>query len=312
MAEALTAAGHEVVAWNRTSDAAETLVARLGRGRVAGTPREVASAADVCVSMLADGPAVRAVYGGPDGLLAGAHPGSVLCDASTVPPSTLQAFASQAEHVGAGLLDTPVSGSVALASSGTLTIMVGGEAEHLAIARPALEALASSVIHIGPLGAGSAMKLAVNTVIFGLNQSLAEALTLATAAGIAPATAYDVLARSAVGAPFVHYKRAAFLEPDRTPVAFALDLASKDLTLIAELADTVGVAMPGATADRAVIDAAAADIGGDKDFSAVTSQLLRRAPGQEGSPTTTAEAGQRHPVDEHHATHDIQEEEADD
>jgi 3-hydroxyisobutyrate dehydrogenase-like beta-hydroxyacid dehydrogenase len=278
MAEALTAAGHEVVAWNRTSDSAEMLVARLGRGRVAGTPREVAAAADVCVSMLADGPAVSAVYGDSDGLVAGAHAGSVLCDASTVPPSTLQTFADQAAAVGAGLLDTPVSGSVALASSGSLTIMVGGEAEHLEIARPVLEALASSVIHIGPLGAGAAMKLAVNTVIFGLNQSLAEALTLATAAGIEPETAYDVLARSAVGAPFVHYKRAAFLEPDDTPVAFALDLASKDLTLIAELADRVGVSMPGAATDRAVIDAAAAAIGGDRDFSAVTSQLRRRAP----------------------------------
>jgi 3-hydroxyisobutyrate dehydrogenase-like beta-hydroxyacid dehydrogenase len=282
MAEALTAAGHEVVAWNRSPAAAESLIARLGRGRVVGTPRDVAAVADVCLSMLSDGAAVSAVYGGPDGLLAGAHPGSVLCDASTVPPSTLQAFAEQAAAADIGLLDTPVSGSVALASSGSLTIMVGGEADHLEIARPVLETLASSVIHIGPLGSGAAMKLAVNTVIFGLNQSLAEALTLATAAGIEPATAYDVLARSAVGAPFVQYKRAAFLEPDSTPVAFALDLASKDLTLIAELADRVDVAMPGAATDRAIIDAAAAEIGGDKDFSAVTSQLRRGAPGQEG------------------------------
>jgi 3-hydroxyisobutyrate dehydrogenase-like beta-hydroxyacid dehydrogenase len=281
MGQALASAGHEVVAWNRTPQAAQDLIARLGRGRTADTPREVAGQAAVCVSMLADGAAVAAVYGGPDGLLAGARSGSVLCDASTVPPAALLAFADEAAAAGVGLLDTPVSGSTALAASGRLTIMVGGSDEHMAVARPVLEALADTIIHIGPLGSGAAMKLAVNTVIFGLNQSLAEALTLATAAGIEPATAYDVLARSAVGAPFVGYKRAAFLEPESTPVAFSLDLASKDLALIAELAERVGVAMPGATVDRQVIQAAAAAIGGDHDFSTVTTQLRHGAPAQE-------------------------------
>jgi 3-hydroxyisobutyrate dehydrogenase-like beta-hydroxyacid dehydrogenase len=281
MGQALATAGHALVAWNRTPQAAHDLVARLGNGRVAATPREVAAQADVCVSMLADGVAVAEVYGGPDGLLAGARAGTVLCDASTVPPAALLAFADLAAAADVGLLDTPVSGSTALAASGSLTIMAGGSDAHLALARPVLDALASTVIHVGPLGSGAAMKLAVNTVIFGLNQSLAEALTLATAAGIEPATAYDVLARSAVGAPFVGYKRAAFLEPDSTPVAFSLDLASKDLALIAELAERVGVAMPGATVDRQVIQAAAAAIGGDHDFSTVTTQLRHGAPAQE-------------------------------
>lgn len=281
MGQALAAAGHEVIAWNRSPQAATDLVRRLGGGRVVESPREVAAAADVCVSMLADGAAVADVYGGPDGLLAGARPGSVLCDASTVPPSVLAAFAEAAAAAGIGLLDTPVSGSVALATSGTLTIMVGGDAAHLAVARPVLEALASNVIHLGPLGTGSAMKLAVNTVIFGLNQSLAEALTLATAAGIEPAAAYDVLARSAVGAPFVGYKRAAFLEPDTTPVAFSLDLARKDLALIAELARAVDVAMPGAATDLAVIESTATAIGGNRDFSTVTTQLRPGAPVEE-------------------------------
>lgn len=278
MGQALVAAGHDVVAWNRTPSAAHDLIAHLGAGRVAAHPRDVAAAAPVCVSMLADGAAVAAVYGGPHGLLAGAQPGSVLCDASTVSPSALSAFADAAAATGVGLLDTPVSGSVALAATGTLTIMVGGDAKHLAVARPVLEALASTVIHLGPLGTGSAMKLAVNTVIFGLNQSLAEALTLATAAGIEPAAAYDVLARSAVGAPFVGYKRAAFLEPETTPVAFSLDLARKDLALIADLARSVDVSMPGAATDLAVIEAAAAAIGGDHDFSTVTTQSRKGAP----------------------------------
>jgi 3-hydroxyisobutyrate dehydrogenase/2-hydroxy-3-oxopropionate reductase len=276
MAGALRTAGFEVVVWNRTGDAARAVAERFGCTPVA-RPRDVAGAAEVCISMLADGAAVDAVYGGPDGLIAGARPGSVLCDASTVPPSTLRGHEAAARAAGVGLLDTPVSGSVALAEAGKLMIMVGGDADDLARARPALEALSATLFHLGPLGTGAAMKLAVNTLIFGLNQALAEGLTLATAAGIAPATAYDVLAASAAGAPYVAYKRAAFLEPDATPTAFSLDLAAKDLRHIAELADAVAVEMPGAAVDLAVIEAAIAAEGGDRDFSSVTSQLRAQA-----------------------------------
>ena len=281
MAGALRHAGFEVVVWNRTAEAARAVADRFGCTPVA-RPRDVAAAADVCVSMLADGAAVDAVYGGPDGLIGGARPGTVLCDASTVPPSTLRGHEAAAREARVGLLDTPVSGSVALAESGKLTIMVGGEAEHLATARPVLEALATTIFHLGPLGTGAAMKLAVNTLIFGLNQALAEGLTLATAAGIGPAAAYDVLAASAAGAPYVGYKRAAFLEPDTTPTAFSLDLAAKDLRLIAELAATVSVEMPGAATDLAVIEATAAEIGGEHDFSTVTTRSRPRAGAQEG------------------------------
>lgn len=282
MGRALQAGGFEVVAWNRSPAAARALIAELGTGRTATTPAEVAAAADVCVTMLTDGAAVDAVYAGPNGLLSGARAGTVLCDASTVPPSTLRRHEAAAGAVGAGLLDTPVSGSVALAASGKLTIMVGGEADHLTAARPVLEALAGTIFHLGPLGSGAAMKLAVNTLIFGLNQALAEGLALATAAGIEPAAAYDVLAASAAGAPFVGYKRAAFLEPDTTPVGFSLDLAAKDLRLIADLAAALGVEMPGAATDLDAIEATAADIGGDHDFSTVTTRLRPRAGAQEG------------------------------
>ena len=166
--------------------------------------------------------------------------GTVLVDLSTVTPDTIRSLEADARAAGAGILDSPVSGSVTLAQSGQLTLMVGGTAEDLEQARPALEPLAKTIVHVGPLGAGAAMKLAVNTVIFGLNEALAEGLVLAEAAGVDRAMAYDVIAASAVGAPYVGYKRAAFLEPDETPVAFALDLAAKDLRLIAQLADSVG------------------------------------------------------------------------
>jgi 3-hydroxyisobutyrate dehydrogenase/2-hydroxy-3-oxopropionate reductase len=282
MARALAAAGFEVVLWNRTPATAEALATEIG-GRSVARPRDVAAAAEVCISMLADGPAVDAVYAGPDGLVAGARPGNVFVDASTVPPATLRAHEAAVRAAGAGLLDAPVSGSVALATSGKLTLMVGGEPADLDTARPVLDALAGTVFHLGPLGSGAAMKLAVNTVIFGLNQALAEALVLAEAAGIRREIAYDVLTASAVGAPYVGYKRAAFLDPDDTPVAFALDLAAKDLRLIADLARDVGVELPQAATNLAAILATADAGGGDRDFSAVAVRLRQSVSNQEAA-----------------------------
>ena len=117
------------------------------------------------------------------------------------------------------------------------------------------------------------MKLAVNAVIFGLNGALAEGLVLAEAAGIDRAHAYDVLAASAVGAPYVGYKRAAFLEPDSTPVAFALELAAKDLRLIEAFADELGVPVPQARTNLAVIGDASSGGNDGRDFSAVADYL---------------------------------------
>lgn len=283
MARALAAAGFEVVLWNRSPAAAESLAQELG-GRTLPRPADVAGAADVCLTMLADGLAVESVFAGPDGLLAGARPGNVLVDASTVAPSTIRSFEAHARGAGAGLLDAPVSGSVSLAVSGDLTIMVGGNAADLVRARPVLDALAKTIFHMGPLGSGAAMKLAVNAVIFGLNEALAEGLVLAEAAGIDRTLAYDVLAASAVGAPYVGYKRAAFLEPAATPVAFALDLAAKDLRLISTLAADTGVPMPQAAANLAVVTAASAGGHGSGDFSTVADHLRETARTEEGRP----------------------------
>jgi 3-hydroxyisobutyrate dehydrogenase-like beta-hydroxyacid dehydrogenase len=228
------------------------------------------------------------VYDGPDGLIAGARPGSVLVDSSTVAPAVLRRHEAAIRERGAGVLDAPVSGSVALAESGKLTLMVGGESQDLDRARPVLEAYGSQIFHLGPLGTGAAMKLAVNTVIFGLNEALAEGLVLAELAGIDRERAYDVLAASAVAAPYVGYKRAAFLDPEGTPVAFAADLAAKDLRLIAELADAVDLPMPQATTNLAVVDALIAAGQGGHDFSAVASHLRERR-------TATEEATARTP-----------------
>lgn len=272
MARALVRAGVSLIVHNRSRERAEALGAELG-ARVAGTPAEAASAADICLTMLADDAAVEAVFRGPSGLLEGARAGAVLVDLSTVTPDTIRSLAGPARAAGVGLLDAPVSGSVATAESGQLTLMVGGEAGDLEQARPALEPLAKVIVHVGPLGSGAAMKLAVNTVIFGLNEALAEGLVLAEAAGIDRSLAYGVIADSAVGAPFVGYKRASFIDPDGTPVAFALDLAEKDLGLIAALAESLGVPMPQSTTNLEVVRAAREDVGAGADFSMVASHL---------------------------------------
>ena len=272
MAERLAGQRVPVVLYNRTPERALALAARIG-ATVAGTPAEAASRADVVISMVADDAAVRALYDGPDGVAAGIGAGAVAVDMSTVLPDTIRSVAPAVRARGAGILDAPVSGSVASTLAGELTIMVGGEAADLERARPALDRLARRIFHIGALGTGSAMKLAVNTVVFGLNGAVAEALVLAERNGIDRAVAYDVLAASAAGAPFVGYKRAAFLDPDVTPVAFALALAAKDLGLIRELADASGTAMPQAATNLATIRAAERSMGEHVDFSMVASHL---------------------------------------
>ena len=288
MARALASSGDggDLVLHNRTPERARELAEELD-ARVAETPAAAAAEADVVISMLADGAAVASVWDGADGLLAGARDGAVLVDMSTVPPDTLLPYAGRARAAGAGLLDAPVSGSVALAESGTLTIMAGGDADALDRARPVLDRLSQKVFHMGPLGSGHAMKLAVNGVIFALNNAVSEALVLAERAGIAREAAYEVIASGAAGAPFVGYKRDAFLGPDTAPVGFSLELAGKDLELITAFADALGVPMPVATVSRKVIGQAAGAVGGDRDFSAVAVHLRDRARARAGEGRTT-------------------------
>jgi 3-hydroxyisobutyrate dehydrogenase/2-hydroxy-3-oxopropionate reductase len=272
MARALVQAGADVVLNNRSPERARSLADEIG-ARVATTPAEAASEAEVAITMLADGDAVRQVWAGPDGLVAGSRNGSVLVDMSTVPPDTLSEFADATRERGAGIVDAPVSGSVSLAESGQLTIMAGGSAEDVDRARPALDLVAKQVTHVGPLGSGAALKLAVNALIFALNSGLSEALVLAERAGIDRPLAYEVFASSAAGAPFIGYKRDAFIDPEGTSTAFSLDLAAKDLRLITELADRLGVPMAQAHVNQALIAEASAQLGGDRDFSAVAVHL---------------------------------------
>jgi 3-hydroxyisobutyrate dehydrogenase-like beta-hydroxyacid dehydrogenase len=279
MAGTLRRAGVGVVVFNRTRSKAEAAAEASGAA-MAASAREAAAGAQVVLSSLADDAAVAAAYGGPDGVVAGLRPGTVVCESSTIDPGTVRRLAPLVSERGAFLLDTPVSGSVSTVEAGQLTIMAGGDPAVLDRVRPVLDPLAKQVFHVGELGSGAVMKLTVNSVLHGLNLALAEGLVLAERAGVARETAYEVLANSAVAAPFLHYKREAFEHPGRPPVAFSLDLVEKDLDLALDLAAQAGAPMEQAATNRQVVRAAVAAGLGDRDLSELASYL--RAAGGHG------------------------------
>jgi 3-hydroxyisobutyrate dehydrogenase-like beta-hydroxyacid dehydrogenase len=268
MAVRLREAGADVVVWNRTSEKASATGCA-----VASTAREAAASADVVVVSLADDAAVLAAYDGPDGVVAGLREGTIVVESSTVDPETVRRIESLVTGRGATLLDGPVSGSIALVEKGQLTFMVGGPADGVDRARPVLDLLARQVFHVGELGSGEVVKLAVNTVVLALNQALAEAVVLGERAGVPRETTYEVLANSAIGSAFVAYKRPAFERPDETPVAFSLDLVAKDLGLVRQLAERSGARMPQAETNLGVATAAVAASLGDRDMAAVATYL---------------------------------------
>ncbi len=277
MAARLRAGGVAVTVFNRTADRAAAVADRTGAD-IAPTARDAAAAADVVIVSLADDAACEAAYGGPDGLVAGVRDGTIVADTSTIDPRTAVRLGDAVRAAGGAHLDAPVSGSVPSVEKGELAVLAGGEAADVERTRPVFEHLASRIFHVGPAGAGAIVKLAVNGIVHALNQAVSEALVLAESAGVARATAYEVFAASAAGAPFVQYKRAAFAEPDQTPAAFTLDLVGKDLDLILALAQRSGVTMTQAATNRAAVDAAVAAGFGGRDMSAMA-EYLRRTTG---------------------------------
>jgi 3-hydroxyisobutyrate dehydrogenase-like beta-hydroxyacid dehydrogenase len=277
IARNIGAAGFPLTVWNRTRGTAEAVAddisATLGDG-----PAEVAANTDVVMTMLSDDAAVEAVYLAEDGILAGIRPGAVAVDLSTVDPATSRRIAARLAERGAGFVDSPVSGSTAAAEARTLIMMAGGQDAAVETARPALEAAAATVYHLGPVGSGASMKLAVNGIVYGLTEALAEALVLAERAGIDRTAAYDVIAHSAVAAPVVHYRRPMFEHPGTGPVSFRLALGVKDLRLITELAARLGVPMPQAACNLDTLGAAGADGYADWDLAGVAEWLRRQPP----------------------------------
>jgi len=269
MARRVAGAGHGLTVWNRTEAAAHALASSVpGGARVAGTPADAVRGCDVVLSVLADGATTCAVLLDTDVLGALPRQG-VVCDLATSGVAAASALGTGLAEAGVPFVDAPVSGSVPAVEAGTLLVMAGGDPAAIAAAEPILAAFARRVVRVGDVSAGQAMKLAVNLVVHDLNAALAEALILAEHAGITRQDAYDVLADSVVAAPFVGYKRAAFLDPD-TPVAMSLDLVRKDLRLIAELAADVDVSIAVTAAAEVVVEAACEAGHGSQDMAALS------------------------------------------
>lgn len=272
MAARMAAAGHAVFLYNRTRQRAVDAAFDAG-GTVVDTAAAAAAAAEIVLVSLADDAAVIATYSGPEGLAAGLRPGTVVLEMSTIAPETVRQINQLVAEREAVLLDAPVSGSVPLIRQGQLTVLVGGDAAALERARPVLDSFASRIFHLGDLGSGATVKLVVNLVVHALNHALSEALVIAERAGVDRAAVYEVFANSAVAAPFVQYKREAFLHPDQAPVAFALELVGKDLDLISALAQQIGARADLTSTVRAAVGEAV-DAGlGDADMSALASFL---------------------------------------
>lgn len=272
MAARFAGAGYKVTVWNRDRAKAGRIAGAIG-AEVAQSAAEAAARARVVVSSLADDEAVKAVYLGPAGIVEGLGSDSIAIDTSTVDPQTILEIGAAVDASGAGFLDCPVSGSVATVESGALTIMAGGDPDLISTVEGVLGAIGSRVIRVGPRGTGAAAKLAVNGLVHGLNIALSEALVLAEKAGIPRDVAYEIFASGAGGAPFVQYKRDAYLRPDETPVAFSLDLVAKDLALITGLAKRVGAPMRQASVGLDVVNEAIGSGLGGRDLSAIAVHL---------------------------------------
>jgi len=280
MVGTLRRAGFDVVVWNRTASRAREVAEATGAA-AAATASAAVGGVDVVLSSLADDRAVLETYLGDTGAVSGLRTGQVVLEMSTIAPATVLRLRRPVEDAGADLLDAPVSGSVPSVERGELTIMLGGDAGALERARPVLDVLGAKVFHLGALGAGATMKLAVNALVHTIDVGLSEALVLAEKAGIERSSAYDVFVSGSAAAPFLHYKRQAFERPDETPIAFALDLMAKDLDLILSLAREVGVRMDQAERNREVVERALAAGFSGRDMSAIAEYLRREDPPRE-------------------------------
>ena len=226
MAENWLKKGFSLAAYNRTRAKAAAL-AEMG-ARVADTPREAAMGAELVLAIVADERASRDVWLGENGALAGAGPGTILVESSTVPPEWVGELARLAGERGCEFLDVPVGGSKAVAASGGLTLFVGGDAATLERARPALEAVGRQIVHLGPSGAGATWKLIHNMMLAVHVAAAAEAIALAEQAGFDPAQTASLIANGPAGSGIVQFKMPRFKERRFDAPDFALRHMLKD------------------------------------------------------------------------------------
>jgi 3-hydroxyisobutyrate dehydrogenase-like beta-hydroxyacid dehydrogenase len=267
MAANLVKAGFGLTVWNRTRERADEFAAEHG-GQVAETAAEAAAAADVTITRVPDAPEVEAVLFGSGGAAEGLHDGALVIDMSTIPPAASREIGARVRERGAGFLDAPVTGSRPKAEAATLTIMAGGDAADFERARPVLEAMGALVLHVGPQGHGSAVKLINNTLAAVNAAALAEALVLAQAAGLDTDAVREVVAAGSGASAMLDLKAQPMLDRDLDPL-FKLDHMLKDVRHCLTQAADAGVEMPlGQRAEELYSEAQRRGLG-QRDFAAV-------------------------------------------
>jgi len=266
----LLRAGYPLTVWNRTTSRANELVA-MG-ATLAMSPKEVAAASDVLLSIVSDPPALESILWGADGkdsgALAGLKQGSTYIDSSTVSPALARKIAAACAERKVHFLDAPVTGGDWGAKKGELIFMVGGDAETLKAVEPILGVLGKRWFHLGPNGAGQTIKLAMNLILALQVDALAEALALVTGAGLKGEGLVEVMQSSMARSGVLDVKAPNLLKGEYKP-SFPLRLMHKDIRLALELAKKEGITLPAAAAAFTTYSAVKDASKDDPDYAAV-------------------------------------------
>jgi len=266
MAGNLLRAGYQLVVCNRSQGAVQELVA--AGAEAASSPREVGARCGVIVTMLPNSPHVKEVVLGPNGILEGAKPGTVIVDMSSISPLAAREIAGKAAEKGIEMLDAPVSGGEPKAIDGTLSIMVGGKQEIFDRCFELLSTLGTSVVHCGDIGAGNVTKLA-NQIIVALNiAAMSEALVLGAKAGVAPETIYQAIRGGLAGSMVLDAKAPMVLNGNFKP-GFRIELHLKDLANALETGHEVGVPLPLTSQVMEIMQALKVDGRADHDHGGI-------------------------------------------
>lgn len=277
MALNILKAGHPVTVHNRSRDREEPL-SRAGARRAA-SPKEAAREAEIVITCVSDTPDVEAVVLGENGIIQGAKAGAIVVDMSTISPSATRRMADRLAEKGIRMLDGPVSGGSEGAQKGTLTIMVGGEAEAVAQAMPVLSAMGKTITHVGPCGAGQLTKAINQVIISGVYLAVAEGMALGLKAGVDMEKVVQALAGGAAGSWVLNY-RAANMIKNEYPLGFRVRLHRKDLAIAMQTARELGVFLPVTALVEQIENGLIATGFGDEDVSAVA-RTIRKSSGME-------------------------------
>jgi 3-hydroxyisobutyrate dehydrogenase len=278
MAANLARAGFPLRVWNRTTGRAGALV-DLGAAEAA-TPAALAARSEVVVTCVSDTPDVETVLFGVDGVAAGAAPGLLVIDCSTISPSATRDFATRLSDRGVRLVDAPVSGGSEGAQRATLTIFVGGDAVDVERARPVLEALGKTITHVGPVGSGQAVKAVNQVILAGAYLGVAEGIVLAMKAGLDVEQVVGALSGGAAQS-WVLANRSGRMIANDYPLGFKVALHRKDLGIALDLAQELGATLPVSALAADMESALIAGGHADDDMSALA-RTIRSKAGLEG------------------------------